>query len=298
MRKEQLQYFMASYQQHSFVEAAKLSHITPQGMAKAIRSLEKKLGVPLLLSRNDGSLVPTPYADRLYEYALQAMIEYEKLDKDFRAIKADEQALLRLGVSFGLLDTIGVSFLNQFEIINPKYTVVYSEDPDHICEEHLLSGQCDIAFTYAPFNENLETVLLGKVPFDQWVNKKNPLSTEEVIRVEHLREHTLATPGPGFKSYEVLMKLCLEKNVVPKSIQPSYDRRWILNFVLENRGIGTNVGLLLDIDTLREDSDVVTIPFEHVYLNYGISWRKDTEPAELQKAFIRQVQTFLHTSGH
>lgn len=292
MNKEQLAYFISSYQHRNFSEAAKRVHLTPQGMAKAIRTLEKKLGVPLLLSRNDGSLVPTPYADKLYEFSQQAMGAYDRLEKDFKAIKASEDAVLRLGISFGLLDTIGVSFLNQFEIINPRFAIVYSEDPDDICEDQLLNNHCDLAFTYAPFNDAFETVRLGKVPFIQWVNKKNPLSKVDVIQAEDLQDNVLATPGPGFRSYDTLLKLCSNKKVTPKGILPSYDRRWIFNFVLSNEGIGTNVGLLLDVDTLEEDSNVVTIPFENLHFDYGISWRKDAELTELQKLFIRQVQIF------
>lgn len=289
MYREQLSYFIEAYQQKSFSRAAKLLHLTPQGLTKAVRALENELEVPLLLSHNNGTLLPTVYADKLYEYALKAEKEFTDLKKNFKLLKAKEKEILRIGFSLGLLDTIGVSFLNQFESISEEKIIVYGEDPDYICEERLAQGQYDLAFTFAPFNSSFKTESLDSIRLLKWVNKQNPLSASEIIELKDLQNHALATPGIGFKSFYTLMQACKKRNISPKFLYPTHDRKWIYRFVMQNLGIGTNIGFRLEVAHLSEEKEVVTLPFENITLDYGISWRKNAELSKLQQLFIKQV---------
>ena len=68
MNSEQLKYFELTYQERNYSAAARMVPVSPQGLTKAIRALEKELGVTLFEPDSNGMPQPTPYAQELYEF--------------------------------------------------------------------------------------------------------------------------------------------------------------------------------------------------------------------------------------
>lgn len=285
MHKEQLTYFIHAYEQGSFAHAARLIPLTPQGANKAIRSLENELGRRL---STEDTLKPAPYADALYEFATTTQVRFDELMHEFAAIDASRSNIIRIGLSAGVLDILGASLFRKFEKQHPETSFFIEEVIDLRCDENLLSDFYDLAFTIAPYSEEFETIEVCSMPLSMWVNAKKPLSKVEMVSISDLEKHTLATPLNGAKNTRRIGELCEKREITTKKIVHLQQMYRIYEFVQQNKGIGTNVGILLE-SKLFSDESVVSIPFEDFSFDFGISWTKKHQLSEIEQVFIDYV---------
>lgn len=91
MNKDQLGYFSALYQTHSVSAAALQVPMSVQGLNKSIHALESELGVTLFEAGENGSRIPTSYADAFARHVEEVGESYDHLIEIFAAIKAAEK---------------------------------------------------------------------------------------------------------------------------------------------------------------------------------------------------------------
>ncbi|BAK45869.1 LysR family transcriptional regulator [Eggerthella sp. YY7918] len=273
MHTEQLRYFILAYERKSYSQAGREIPLTPKGVAKAVHSLENELGATLFEAGPRGMLNPTAQADRLYVYAVNVLKRYDQLEKDLIQIGRAHKETVKVGLANGALGLLGYSFWERFEKREPYLSCELEEVPDLIVDERLESGFYDVAFTTAPYSPAFETVELYRTPLSMWVNQSDPLSKKPLVAIEDLEDHVLATPGQGYKAYERIRALCVERDVTPRKMFNSSQMYWIFEFVRQGQGIGTNVGPLVG-EPLFSDPSVVSLPFEDFTLRVGVSWKQ------------------------
>lgn len=102
MLQDRCDYFILAYESPSFSAAAAKVPMSPQGFTKAIRSMERELGVSLFTMDEDGSRVATPYAHEFYEYAKRVRAERNLLAAAFDRIASSGYVELRIACSLGI----------------------------------------------------------------------------------------------------------------------------------------------------------------------------------------------------
>lgn len=204
MHFDQLRYFSLVYETGSFALAGRQIPLSSQGVARSIRALEQELGKPLF---SEGTLSPTPYADALYDFARKVAEGYVDLQIDFDAIDASQEHVIRLGFSLGMLDLIGTDSLERFKKLHPQIDFCFEEVVDERCDENLVSGLYDLAFTVGPLPPRVESVSLFSVPMTLWVNSKDPLAQASILSIDDLEGQRIATPAPGAKNVDRLTRL-------------------------------------------------------------------------------------------
>ncbi len=282
MNKDQLHYFALVYEQGSYTLAAKLIPLTPQAVNKSIKSLERELGRKLF---SEDAFKPTPYADALYECVCDFKARYDALMASYAQIDSLCERVLRIGLATGVLDILGASFFDRFKQAYDDIDFEIEEVNDLRCDENLLAGMYNLAFTVAPYHEELETIEIISMPLAMWVNRQSPLSLKESIKIEDLAEHKLATPIPGAKNTQRIFQLCEDRGVIPKRIVNLQQMYRIYEFVLHGKGIGTNVGILLESELFKREQ-VVSLPFEDFVFSFGISWQKDRSLSPMEQLFV------------
>jgi DNA-binding transcriptional LysR family regulator len=97
MEIQQLKHLLAAAEHHNLLKAAESSFISQSGLSRSIRSLENRLGVPLLIRRPKG-VEPTIYG---YAVLRRAQVILNEVAKSVKEIREIEQA--RVGeVTFGI----------------------------------------------------------------------------------------------------------------------------------------------------------------------------------------------------
>lgn len=93
MNTEHLRYFITTVETGSYAEAARILFITPEGVSKAIKTLEKDYGVPLF-EKDGRNIRPTQNGLCFYRKAKQladGLIDMREWSKNIKqGIRQDE----------------------------------------------------------------------------------------------------------------------------------------------------------------------------------------------------------------
>ena len=143
---DRLRYFRTVVEAGGLTRAAKLLHITPGALSKAVRQLESEAGWSLF-SREGRALVLTDAGRALYGASERVLDEYQRM-RDTMAGTALRQRRLRLG-SFEMFTTYFLGGLLQGELAESDVQVL-ELGPQEIGNA-ALDHQIDVGLTYVPY---------------------------------------------------------------------------------------------------------------------------------------------------
>lgn len=119
-----IQYLIDAASSHSIHKTAEKYNISPQGVSKAIKSLEMELGV-ILLERSTRGVLLTKTGEMMFPYFEEILHNYEKLkliSNEVNMIPAPDtiEGVIRLAVTPRFSDTYLGSVVLRFNEIYPK----------------------------------------------------------------------------------------------------------------------------------------------------------------------------------
>jgi DNA-binding transcriptional LysR family regulator len=269
MYTDQFRYFEFVYQVRNFSAAAKLVPMSPQGLEKAIASLEKELGAPLFFRSESGILMPSPYADEMIRFTQDWELRFRDLRESFARIRAQERREVRFCVAQGAFGLLGPDFLTSFYQKHQDITVVYKETDDESCDRALREGTVELALTVFPYDSGFVTRELASVPISLWVHGDNPLSFRPSLTFRDLKGQNLAMPGRGYKIFNYFMEQLAQQQVHLGRYHMMSELYRVYDFVRNNKGLGYGGEMLSTVFTL--DPNVVTVPFEDARFRFGLS---------------------------
>ena len=270
MNSEQLKYFELTYQERNYSAAARMVPVSPQGLTKAIRALEKELGVTLFEPDSNGMPQPTPYAQELYEFTEVTSSNLRLMREAFNRIRGQELHELRLGCSLGVMGALGPDFLDGFRAMRPDVRVSYWETNDALCDEGLVHGNYDLALAVLPCSPEFQSVSLYKCPLYFWVNAADPLAHKDSLVLEDLRGYDLALPGEGFKCFDALCRLNEERSLDLGRIFEMSEIFQLYEFAARGRGVGFTARHHVNLSVFAHDDSVVAVPLAELSWGFGI----------------------------
>lgn len=294
MQQDKLDYFVLAYESRTFSTAAAKVPMSSQGFTKAIRNLEKELGVPLFVIEEDGSRRATPFADEYYEYAKHVLAERARLDHAFDRIIESEHMDIRIAFSLGTPGFLGPDFLEGYTRLHPNVTITVAEMPDNFCETLLSEGTCDLAIVVLPSAEEFITRPLYTTSILWWVHTDNPLANKEHLSVEDVLDYSIAIPGDEFKCNQNLIRQANRLGIQNPSIVHYSEIFWIYEFVLQGKGIGFTLPHLATLDVFQSDS-LVAIPSTELTWSFGAVWPKQHRLNSFEQDFVDYAETFAHS---
>ena len=139
-----LQAFIAVYEEQSFSKAAERENATQSGMSTQVKSLELKLGTPLLI-RERKQFELTPAGQLVYREAqgiLKALLETEKQVREMHSTVA---GLVRFGMIPSLTRSVLIPALEQFKQEFPAVELSLLEEYSFSLMRRVLDGEIDFA---------------------------------------------------------------------------------------------------------------------------------------------------------
>lgn len=272
MNLRSLTHFRCAYETKSYSQAAAMIPMSPQGLARSIHRLEDRLGVPLFTAgKGSDERIPTPYADVLVRYAYGMETQYEMLLAEIERLRLEETGVIRLYAAQGSSMAFGVDFVDRYERSHQPATIIVQEAGDYACDDALLGGRCEIAFTKDPFNEAFETVELGSERIFYWVNRNSDLASKSSIGVADLEGRDFALLDRSLKIHDVVYDALERQGVRPRKITRSIEIYYIYNYVLQGGEIGMTTEGLAYFPAFMRSEDVVAIPSEEFRFAIGVS---------------------------
>lgn len=274
MLQDRCDYFILAYESPSFSAAAAKVPMSPQGFTKAMRNLERELGVPLFAVDEDGTRRATPYAEEFYEYAKRMRAERNLLASAFERISSSGYVELRIACSLGVPGLLGSGFLDGFLAAHPDVSITLNEMPDAMCEAVLRDGLYDLGLTVTASGDDFVSHRLYSSPVWYWVRADDPLSERDSLSAADLAERRLAIPGDDFKCYRDLIGRFEREGVDPPEIVKYSEIFWIYEFVLRGEGIGFTLPHLASLEVFKGTDAVRPVPAEGFTWGFGVSHLK------------------------
>ncbi|NJL88898.1 MAG: LysR family transcriptional regulator [Coleofasciculaceae cyanobacterium SM2_1_6] len=152
----QLKTLIAVAEKGNFSSAALSLDVSQSAVSRAIASLEKELGVPLLLRGRFGAR-PSLVGERIIAYARKIVQIRERIDYEIYLEKGLEGGRIRLAsfrsAATHLLPSVIAQFSEQF----PQVSLEITEDDPSGVEQALREGQVDIGLLPLPRSGEFDT---------------------------------------------------------------------------------------------------------------------------------------------
>ena len=292
MNSEQLKYFELTYQERNYSAAARRVPVSPQGLTKAIRALEKELGVTLFTPDENGRPAPTPYAQELYEFTEVTGSNLRLMREAFDRIRGTEERELRLGCALGVMGTLGPDFLDGFRAMCPHVRVSYWETNDALADRGLAQADYDLALAVTPASPAFVFEELYSCPVYFWVNASDPLAGRSEIALEDLAGYDVALPGEGFKCYDALRRLDAERGIGLGHIFEMSEIFQLYEFAARGRGVGFTAGNHVGRAVFARDPSVVALPVCGMSWGFGIERLPTHALDDAEQAFWNWCVTY------
>lgn len=236
---KQLEFLAAIVEHGTLAEAARKMHITAGSLSVAVDSLEKELGVQLLVRRRAKGAVLTSAGRELYEEIRKVLNAARHLEASAAAIRGQLVGELNIGCFDTLAPWLIPPILEHFDRHHPGVTVTVVEASSDALQSQLHEGKLDAAFMYQlHVEEDLERDVIAEVRLQLVLPASHRLATEEAVRFEQLGdEHAILLglkPAP-----DLIMRMAKESGFTPNV-------KWRLRSVeairsLVGRGLGYTV---------------------------------------------------------
>ncbi|MFD2368312.1 LysR family transcriptional regulator [Pseudoduganella sp. GCM10020061] len=181
----QLEIFSLVAELQGFTAAALRLGISQSAVSHAVKSLEKELGVPLIV-RHQSSVEVTEVGKRLLTRAREILGLAEAMQQEVAAARGLRQGLVRIG-SFGPTSSLKLlpAILHAFRAKYPGVEVQIDEGSDNEVKQWIQDRRVDIGFVVLP-NESFDTVPLVEDEMVAIVPAAHPLADKSTVTASDL----------------------------------------------------------------------------------------------------------------
>lgn len=245
MKLQQLKYFNALCRLKSFSKVASNFKVSQPTVSYAIKSLEKELGVQLILRNQSHTDVALTKEGELFrKYSLNAL---QQLDMGITAVKNAHDGRIKIGITAALSRffdlTKHISSLE--EIFETEIGLL--EDGSKEITKKIISNKLDIALfgtSKEVSSSQLDLKKIATFPFKLAVSKKHPLSKESHVHLSQVEHEKFILFNEHFIHNEVFWRFMNLYRIIPNILAEVSDIQGFENFIQQKNSIGLLVDFL------------------------------------------------------
>lgn len=210
MNTESLEYFIKVYEKKSVKAAARDLFITPQGLGKIIKQLEKDLKTELFY-RGAKGVEATEYGELAYARAKHICYLINDLKKEVN-VMSESKCVINVTATNSISLVVPINLLFSFSKEQSNIQMKLREVPDEYSLEKIFDDEeVDIGlFMLNEKNDNFdyENIISGESVIV--VSKNHPLSEKEEISIMDLEHEKLALKATELGEEHSFTSKCLE----------------------------------------------------------------------------------------
>ena len=280
-----LQTFVLTAETGSMAEAARRLGLTPAAVALQVRTLERELGVPLMV-RSGRTVLPTPAGHRLLVRAGDLLRDFGTL----RAVVLEDVVAgeLRLGTINTALHTVLPGILGRLARAHPDVTVFIQSGLSQQVVEAVRRDELDAAVCLHPEFALDKATAWELLCGEQMVVLAPPeLADQDALQL--LRTQPLLRYDRSLEFGRRADAYLREHGIVPRE---RFELSSLLAIsMMVSEGLG--VSLVPDIASpLTRGLDIarIQLPDPGTPRQFGVLWRRGTARARLVTAFLEQAR--------
>jgi DNA-binding transcriptional LysR family regulator len=279
LETQELASFAVLAEQLHFGRAAARLHISQPALSKRIRSLEDRVGGPLLL-RNRRGVALTPAGTMFYKEARRIIHDVEVAFEAVRGVTRGELGKLRLGVGMSTVLSLVPRALLKFHETSPGVEIEIADMSTPSQIEALIAGRLDVGFVRLPVKN-------AQVAVRRVLTERLTIATSEKftgpLTMKGIREQPfiLIDRGVSATYHDHCISLCDRSGFTPRIVYEPNDTFTILNLV----GAGIGVSLVPRAARAMHVSGVKFAPIHTSYAEWdiGMAWNKKLESEIIRK---------------
>ncbi|MFC3039770.1 LysR family transcriptional regulator [Virgibacillus xinjiangensis] len=295
MRLEQLKYVIEVVMCGSINEAARRLYITQPSLSKAIKELEKELGITIF-TRNSRGITLSPDGAEFLGYARQVVEQAELLEHRYFNTAPSQQMFSISTQHYAFAVNAFVEMIKKHGSLEYQFTLRETKTYEIIEDVKNLRSEIGILYL-SSFNEKvmrqmlreegMEFHLLFESAPHIFVSSQNPLAEKESVTLEDLEEYPRLSFEQGeFNSFyysEEIFSTIASK----KSIQVS-DRATLFNLLRGLNGYTISTGIL---SSNLNDSNIVSVPLdEDETISVGWIVHKKTQLTRMARIYLEELE--------
>jgi DNA-binding transcriptional LysR family regulator len=187
----QLKSFVAVVDQGGFTAASRRLGLSQPAVSRAIATLEKELGLPLLVRGRDGTSL-TEAGDLALKHAREALRHLTLMRTEVSALAGDVAGTLSLASLPSVTATLIAPQLQVFAKRHPAVTIRLLEGSEQEVRDWLDQGAAEVGVVSLPIR-GMDSAVLGDqdmvavVPADNWLAESNEVSYAELAKEPFIR---------------------------------------------------------------------------------------------------------------
>lgn len=291
MNLKDLEYFKLLASEKSFTKVAQFFGVSQPTVTYAIKRLEEKLGVSLIIRDQSHKRIILTQAGKILEsHALKVFQELDLATTEISRLKDDV-------IQFGLPPIIGNFYFPKLSTHLFKQGLMEHihivDGGSHDLHALLLKGEIDIALLgsfESIENENLITELLFKNRFMIVVSKTHPLADRKSVSFAELKQEKFVLLDEHYVHLNAFRRLTQHTSFEPHIIYKSSDLNILKGMIRENVGIG----FLTEI-AVNQSDDVVCIRLDdelQISFNIFLIQRKNALELNYSKQIAQVIIEF------
>ena len=237
MNIKDLEYFIAVCNHGSILAAAQSLSISQQALSKSIKKLEATLDTPLL-SRSANGFALTAEGEYLYEKSSIQLAQFKIFQDDIKHRFSSREITLKVGISPGILRSLGSDFILDFLHQHPHVKLELMEHFDTICESLVTEENLDLALSVKPLElKNIEFIALKNEPLYVIFHKEFLLWDSSSISFSDLKDIPIVICSKQLTLNPFVIQECAKYNFTPNFTFEINEIEVVLNFVSNKKGI-------------------------------------------------------------
>ena len=281
-----LKYFLEICKYGSFSKAAKNLYISQQGLSKSISTLEKEIDVPLFYRNSNGSEL-TKYGEYLKDKAISIVYQFDILTEGIKEIAARGEDFLKIGVSYGVLNSLSVNIFDEFKDMYPNIDLNIEEYTDFECEDAIFNKKIDLGFSISSLdNSKFDYKSIKSENLYALISKAHPLSNKDEIEFKDLKDEKIIISSKYSKVYHNFLIKCLEDGFDPNIVMETKEMILIHDLSKRNEGIGISIDF-----AHTPNCKINYIPFKDTSFLWDICMitKKDSDISDNLKLFMDYI---------
>ena len=271
--------FAVLAEQLHFGRAAARLHLSQPALSKRIRSLEDRIGGPLLV-RNRRGVSLTPAGAMFYKESRRIMRDIDTVFEAARGATSGELGKLRLGVGMSTVHSLVPRALLKFRDTCPGIEIEIADMSTPSQIEALIAGRLDVGFVRLPVKHPrvaVRKVLTERLTIATSQKFMGPMTMKGVQEQPFI----LIERGVSATYHDHCISLCDRSGFTPRIVYEPNDMFTILNLV--SAGIG--VSLVPRAARAMHVSGVKFAPVHSKYAEWdiGMAWNKKLESEIIRK---------------
>ncbi len=241
MTVQYLRYFIEIYRTGSVYQAAKNLFVTPQGISRGLKQLEKSIHLPLFIHKQN-KLTPTDFGNAFYSRAVIAYKSLEDLEVFASNYLLSGENSIRIGLmGYSRTSYMILSLIENFQKENPEVlinTTFYEQSQHNLLTMKILNGELDVGWCYhTKIDPAFAYSTVKNAPLKCLISSDNPLSQKDILNWSDLEDEPFIFSGKNDLLPMLIRKHCLQCGFKPYDKFFSTDSSFVSQLVARNHGV-------------------------------------------------------------